>query len=144
MMLEEGILTASDTDTSDRRSKARFQIRREMRYKVRGKGRALQSGSGSTVNIGSGGVAFRSDQPLAAGVPVELSISWPALLHEVCPMRLIVFGHILRVEDRNAVCSVERYEFRTQGALQTATFAGSAVSIRDWMPAARSASSAGA
>jgi hypothetical protein len=130
----------SDSDVSDRRSKARFQIRRELRYKVRGKGKALQSGAGTTVNIGSGGVAFRTDKPLVAGAPVELSISWPALLDDVCPMRLKVFGRILRVEDRNAVCNVDRYEFRTQGVLQTPAFVGSSASLRDLMAGVRSSS----
>jgi len=45
---------------------------------------------------------------------VELSISWPVLLDESCPMRLIVFGRVLRCTSRKAVCSIEKYEFRTQ------------------------------
>jgi len=45
---------------------------------------------------------------------MELSISWPALLDDVCPMRLIVFGRVLRGAEQTKVCSVEKWEFRTQ------------------------------
>ena len=31
-----------------------------------------------------------------------------------CPMRLIVFGRILRCTGRKAVCTIDKYEFRTQ------------------------------
>jgi hypothetical protein len=48
---------------------------------------------------------------------VELSISWPVLLDESCPMRLIVFGRILRTAGKRAVCSVDKYEFRTQSRM---------------------------
>ena len=119
--LEQPTLTPFEMNTNDRRTNSRFQIRRELRYKVlgKGKGKALQSGAGSTVDIGSGGVAFHADQPLAPGTSIELSISWPALLDEVCPMRLSVVGLILRVDGLQAVCTVDRHEFRTQGMLRT-------------------------
>ena len=64
--------------------------------------------------MGSGGIAFITGQPLAPGTFVELSISWPALLEETCPMRFVVFGRILRCAGRKAVCTIEKYEFRTQ------------------------------
>jgi hypothetical protein len=66
------------------------------------------------VDIGSGGVAFRSNRAFSAGEYVELSISWPVLLEKVCPMQLSVLGKVLRSEGQRAVCSVDRYEFRTQ------------------------------
>ncbi len=64
--------------------------------------------------MGSGGVAFGTEGPLTPGGYVELSISWPVLLDESCPMRLIVFGRVLRCTGRKAVASIEKYEFRTQ------------------------------
>jgi hypothetical protein len=45
---------------------------------------------------------------------VELSISWPVLLEAVCPMRVVVFGRLLRSAEHMSVCAVEKYEFRTQ------------------------------
>jgi hypothetical protein len=99
---------------NERRSKFRFDIERDLRYKIAEDGVVVASGSGQTINIGSGGISFRTDQPLAPGLCVELSISWPVLLDQTCPMRLIVFGRVLRCNGRKSVCSIERYEFRTQ------------------------------
>jgi hypothetical protein len=104
----------------ERRNKQRFEIQREARYKITEDGLVVASGNAETINICSGGVAFQAEGRLKRGVFVELSISWPALLNENCAMRLIVLGRILRVNGLSAVCSVERYEFRTQSRkLQT-------------------------
>ncbi|HTS60953.1 MAG TPA: hypothetical protein VMH28_02955 [Candidatus Acidoferrales bacterium] len=99
---------------TERRHKIRFPIQRQLRYKVAEKGVVVASGDGETINMGSGGVAFTTDVRLRPGAFVELSISWPALLHENCPMRLIVFGRILRSPGHGAACSVDKWEFRTQ------------------------------
>jgi hypothetical protein len=92
---------------NDRRSKFRFTIEREVRYKMVENGVVVATGSGQTVNMCSGGVAFVSERPLTTGAFVELSISWPVMLDETCPMRLIVFGRILRCGGRRAVCSID-------------------------------------
>jgi hypothetical protein len=63
--------------------------------------------------MGSGGVAFSTEHALKPGAFVELSISWPVLLDDSCPMRLIVFGRVLRSQNHNAVCTIDKYEFRT-------------------------------
>jgi hypothetical protein len=99
---------------TERRKKQRFEIQREARYKITEDGLVVANGCGETINIGSGGVAFKAEGRLNRGAFVELSISWPALLNETCAMRLIVFGRILRVQGQKAVCTVEKYEFRTQ------------------------------
>jgi hypothetical protein len=98
----------------DRRTKKRFKLQREIRYKMVEDGVVVAAGIGQTLDVGSGGVAFAADGAMQEGAFVELSISWPALLDERCPMRLIVFGQILRAHGRKAVCSVNKYEFRTQ------------------------------
>ena len=98
---------------NDRRGKFRFAMERDVRYKVAADGAVVAAGSGQTINLCSGGVAFVTEQPLAAGGLVELSISWPVLLDETCPMRFIVFGRILRCNGRKTVCSIDKYEFRT-------------------------------
>ncbi len=59
-------------------------------------------------------MAFQSESVLPDGSFIELSISWPALLDDVCPMRLIVFGRVIRGAEETKVCSVEKWEFRTQ------------------------------
>lgn len=105
---------------SERRSKMRFPITRDLRYKLLDRDRIVAAGSGTTANMSSGGIAFQSDVELPAGSYIELSISWPALLNEVCPMRLIVFGQVLRNPEEETVCSVEKWEFRTQARQITA------------------------
>jgi hypothetical protein len=99
---------------SERRTKFRFVIQRELRYKMLEDGATIASGSGQTMNIGSGGVAFVAEQPLKPGAFVELSISWPVLLDQTCPMRLIIFGRVLRSSGKKSVSSIDKYEFRTQ------------------------------
>jgi len=102
------------TKQNERRSKSRFVIQRELRYKMLEDGATIASGTGQTLNIGSGGVAFIAEQQLIAGAFVEVSISWPVLLDQTCPMRLIVFGRVLRSSGKRNVCSIDKYEFRTQ------------------------------
>jgi len=99
---------------NERRSKFRFGIQRELRYKVLEDGAMIASGAGQTINIGSGGVLFAADHQLKPGAFVEMSISWPVLLDQTCPMRLIVFGRVVRNAGKKNVCSVDKYEFRTQ------------------------------
>ena len=100
---------------NDRRSKSRFAIERDVRYKLAEDGVVVAAGSGQTIDMCSGGVAFVAEQPLTPGGFVELSISWPVLLDETCRMRFIVFGRILRCTGRRTVCTIDKYEFRTQG-----------------------------
>lgn len=99
---------------AERRQKMRFPIAREVRYKVLENQRIAVAGVGTTENMSSGGVAFRSDGALPDGAYIEMSISWPALLDGECPMRLIVFGRIMRGDERTKVCTIEKWEFRTQ------------------------------
>ena len=105
----------------ERRTKFRFGIQRELRYKVLEDGAMIASGTGQTINMGSGGVAFFAEHQLKPGAFVEVSISWPVLLDQTCPMRLIVFGRVLRNAGKKNVCSVDKYEFRTQARTFQAT-----------------------
>jgi PilZ domain len=98
---------------NDRRSKVRFEMQRELRYKVTGDGMAAAAGIGQTINISSHGVAFVAEHAMVVGAFVELSIHWPVLLDDSCPMRLNVFGRVLRTSGKKAVCSIDKYEFRT-------------------------------
>jgi PilZ domain len=99
--------------TTERRNKMRFPMNREVRYKLLEDERIMAVGLGTTTDMSSGGVAFHSDVDLPMGSYIELSISWPVLLDNTCPMRLIVFGRVLRGSGTK-VCSVEKWEFRTQ------------------------------
>jgi len=98
----------------ERRNKTRFLMNRELRYKVLENDTIVESGKGITLDLGSGGAAFLIEQQLHAGSFIELSISWPVLLGDSCPMRLIVFGRVLRSSGHKSACTVDKYEFRTQ------------------------------
>lgn len=100
----------------ERRTKRRFRIEQEVRYRLLYGHRIAETGVGRTVNISSGGVWMTTETVLSPGLPVELSICWPALLNDVCPMKLMVYGCVVRSNERGAAIAIERYEFRTQGS----------------------------
>jgi hypothetical protein len=100
----------------ERRIKRRFQIEQEVRYKMLYGQRIAETGTGKTRNVSSGGVYFSTETILTAGMPVELSMNWPVLLNDSCPMKLMIYGCIVRSTEKGAAVAIERYEFRTQGS----------------------------
>jgi hypothetical protein len=102
---------------ADRRKKARFPVNRDLRYKVLEGDTIVSSGLGTTLDMASAGMAFLTEGHITAGSLIELSISWPVLLADSCPMRLIVFGRVVRSSGRKTACTVDKYEFRTQARL---------------------------
>jgi hypothetical protein len=101
-------------DQLDRRSKRRSTIEQGVRYRLIYGSRVTESGAGRTANISSNGIWFTTDRVLGSGLLVELSMSWPILLNDVCPMKLMIYGCIVRSGPAGAALSIERYEFRTQ------------------------------
>jgi hypothetical protein len=99
----------------ERRTKRRFRLEQEVRYKMLFGQRIAETGTGMTANISSSGVWFSTASPLTAGMPIEISMNWPVLLNEICPMKLVIYGCVVRANERGAAVSIERYEFRTQG-----------------------------
>jgi c-di-GMP-binding flagellar brake protein YcgR len=109
---DDSILRSSERE---RRNKRRFQIEQEVRYKMLYGQRIAETGNGKTMNISSGGVWFTTESMLTTGMPVELSLTWPVLLNDNCPMKLMIYGCVVRSNERGAAVAIERYEFRTQG-----------------------------
>lgn len=99
----------------ERRIKRRFHIEQDVKYKMLYGQRIAETGAGKTLNISSGGVWFTTENTLTPGMPVELSMNWPVLLNDSCPMKLMIYGCVIRTNDRGAAVAIERYEFRTQG-----------------------------
>ena len=100
----------------ERRIKRRFQIDQEVKYKMLYGQRIAETGVGRTVNISSGGVWFSTESMLTSGMPVELTMNWPVLLNDSCPMKLMIYGCVVRSNEKGAAVAIERYEFRTQGS----------------------------
>ncbi|PWT91476.1 MAG: hypothetical protein C5B56_03785 [Proteobacteria bacterium] len=105
----------STSKDKDRREKFRFPMNREVRYKVlQGGGATLEAGQGQTIDMSSGGVLFQVERDLTVGAFIQLSVSWPVLLDDSCPMRLVIFGRVLRSTGNKCACSIDKHEFRTQ------------------------------
>jgi len=97
----------------ERRAKKRFVMERGIRFRVLEQDKIIAVGSGKTINLSSNGVAFVTDHELPTGAFIELSIAWPALLENRCPLQLIGFGRVLRSAEGRVACTIEQYEFRT-------------------------------
>jgi hypothetical protein len=87
-----------------------------VRYKMLYGQRIAETGSGKTQNISSGGVWFTTENMLTVGMPIEVSMGWPVLLNDSCPMKLMIYGCVIRSNEKGAAVAIERYEFRTQGS----------------------------
>jgi hypothetical protein len=109
---ERGFFGSSERE---RRVKRRFPVEQEIRYKMLYGQRIAETGSGKTCNISSSGLWFTTESMLTSGMPIELSMTWPVLLNETCPMKLMIYGCVVRSNERGAAVAIERYEFRTQG-----------------------------
>src|SRR6266700_3268117 len=109
----------------ERRTKRRCRIEQEVKYKMLYGQRIAETGVGRSINISSGGVWFSTESMLTSGMPVELSMNWPVLLNDSCPMKLMIYGCVVRSNEKGAAVAIERYEFRTQGSR---TFQGTAAS----------------
>lgn len=101
----------------ERRACDRFPIEREIRYKVFGTRRkVIQFGLGRSLNISSSGVLFTTESILREGQRIELAVSWPVLLNDMPPLKLIASGILVRSESTQAAMSIEKYEFRTRSS----------------------------
>ena len=122
--------TFSGKADRERRFKRRFQIDQEVKYKMLYGQRIAETGVGRTMNVSSGGVWFSTENMLTSGMPVELSMTWPVLLNESCPMKLMIYGCVVRSNERGAAVAIERYAFRTQGSRNFQTAAAASVEMR--------------
>jgi hypothetical protein len=101
---------------SDRRATDRFPIVRDVRYKILNTKTPVEFGLGKTVNISSTGVLFSSENPVAPGKRLELSISWPAQLDGQCGLNLVARGRVIRSKGKLVAIEIEKYEFKTAGS----------------------------
>ena len=129
-------LEKADTPV-ERRAKRRFVMEREIRYRVLEQGKIIAVGSGKTINLSSNGVDFVTENDLPIGAYIEVSIAWPALLENRCPLQLVGFGRVLRSAERATASSLEQYEFRTMARIvpESAWSARSDQKLRRWAEA---------
>jgi hypothetical protein len=96
------------------RRKLVFTINHEVHYKLLYGQRSAESGVGNTITMSSKCVLLSTDTELVPGMPIELSISWPVLLDDRCPMKLMIHGCVLECNDNIAAVTIERHQFRTR------------------------------
>ncbi len=106
----------------DRRRSPRYPIEREIRYVIPSRRKnGGETGTGKTINISSNGILFTTDQPLIPGSRIKLAVDWPVRLENICQLKLVAFGRVVRYESGTAAVEIEQYEFRTRGS-QSADF----------------------
>jgi hypothetical protein len=99
--------------SGERRDARRYDIRLNLKWKLIRRRKTLDSGEGSTVDMSSSGMQIETGKPLPLGFQVDLSISWPVLLHMVSPLQLTVSGHVARTENGRTAIRIAKHEFRT-------------------------------
>ena len=102
----------------DRRLNRRYPITLEVEYKLLDGSSVQRQGFCRTVNISSRGVLLDLRGTLPILSTIELSINWPILLRGSIPLKLIMWGSIVRVEDNSIAVDVSEHEFRTAGHYQ--------------------------
>ena len=105
----------SDTIGGERRKDRRYNLQLELKWKLIRRRRLLDTGTGRIIDVSSGGIRFDAGRHLPEGLNVELSISWPVLLHNVAPMQLVASGKIVRCDGREVAMQTVQHEFRTAG-----------------------------
>lgn len=103
------------TIAGDRRQDRRYELQLDVKWKLIRRRRVLDTGTGQTIDVSSGGVLFDAGRHLPEGLNVELSITWPVLLHNVAPMQLLASGRIVRASGRRIAMQTLQHEFRTAG-----------------------------
>lgn len=106
-------VTQTEAIAGERRCHRRYDINLEVRWKLLRRRKVVDAGAGRTVDLSSGGILFEAGQTLPGGFRVELSVSWPVLLHDVAPLQLVVLGRIVRSDERHAALRMTQHEFRT-------------------------------
>jgi hypothetical protein len=101
--------------SGDRRAKRRYVLDIGLTYRVLRNGLVKSTGAGRTLNLSSSGIAFVTSETFRRNTFIELSLSWPVLLNDNCPLQLVAEGIVVRSGATMTALSVKRYEFRTQG-----------------------------
>lgn len=104
-------------DHAERRSRQRFRIQQDVCYACLSGQRI--SGVGKVLDISSKGAWFTTECALKRGTRVALSLNWPALLNDICPLKLMIYGSVVRSEKTAAAIRIDRYEFRTRASTPT-------------------------
>jgi hypothetical protein len=74
-----------------------YPMRIDLDYRVMGVDGVLDRGHGQTKAMSRTTVWLKSDKTLRAGVPIELALTWPVLLDNKIPLKLVIYGKTVSV-----------------------------------------------
>jgi len=120
--------TKTTHDQAERRLRQRFRIELEVWYACLS--RQQPPGVGKVLDISSKGVWFTTESALKRGTRVELSINWPARLNDTCPLKLMIYGSVVRSEKSVAAIRIEQYEFRTRASTPSPVLADPVIRLK--------------
>jgi hypothetical protein len=96
----------------EQRIYCRYPITLDVQYKLLATDSGEQIGIGKTVNVSCGGVLFEATDGLPARSLIALFIDWPLLKEGAHPLKLVMYGRVIRSDGRLAAVRVSRHEFR--------------------------------
>ena len=99
----------------ERRSHQRYPITFDVEYEVPGGNGVRLMGFGRTINISSRGVLLEISDPLPNRCRIRLSINWPFFLGGSIPLKLVMYGNIVRVAGNTIAVRATGYTFYTAG-----------------------------
>ena len=109
-----GAQSRSNSEISgDRREDRRYALRLAVKWKLIRRRRVLDSGVGQTIDLSSGGILFSAGREMPEGLNIELSITWPVMLHKIAPLQLVAAGRIVRSKSSQVAILMTTHEFRT-------------------------------
>ncbi len=97
---------------ADRRQDRRYDLELDLQWKLLYRSRVIETGTGRTIDLSNGGVHYEAGRRFPAGLNVELSIAWPAVVHDMPPHRLVVSGKIVRSDGGRTAIRKQQHEFR--------------------------------
>lgn len=115
--------TPVTTISGERRSKRRYAISLPVKFKITKNCLVVGTGTGTSLDLSSGGISFTTPSPVKVGSYLELSVSWPVLLDQSCPLQLVASGRVVRSDHQCTAIAMDRHEFRTSGARSVQTVA---------------------
>src|ERR1700689_608403 len=93
----------------DRRSNAPYPLRLKLTFSAVTPPNC--SGDGETLHISSRELLFTTNESLAVGQCLRVSLNWPARIENRIPLRIVVSGRILRSGDGQSAMTIDNHEF---------------------------------
>ena len=104
--------TTIPREQAEQRSRQRYPIGFRVEFALNRNGRT-ERGTGRTINVSSRGVLLQTKREMPDQGRIRLLLNWPVLLDGNCPIKLVMWGRIVRNDDNGVAIRFNRHEFRT-------------------------------